>query len=47
MSNFYVHYFLCDMRVTQVDDLRAILPINPCQSLLHTICIPLLRWLAL
>lgn len=47
MSHFYVHYFLCDMGVTQVNDLRAILPINPCQVLLHTNSIPLQRWLTL
>lgn len=42
-----MHYFLCDMGVTQVNDLCAILPINPCQVLLHTSCIPLLRWFTL
>lgn len=47
MSHFYVHYFLCDMGVTHVHDLRAILHINPCQVLLHTSGIPLLRWLTL
>lgn len=39
-ESFYVRYFLCDMGVTHVNDLRAILPINPCQVLLHTSDIP-------
>lgn len=32
-ESFYVCYFLCHMGVTQVNDLHAILPINPCQVL--------------
>lgn len=46
-ESFYVHYCLCDMGVTHVNDLRAIRPINPCQALLHTSSIPSLKWFTL
>lgn len=42
-----MHYFLCDLGVTHVNNLHAVIHINPCQVLLHTSSLPLLRWLAL
>lgn len=39
-ESFYVCCFLCHMGVTQVNDLHAILPINPCHVFLHPGSIP-------